>query len=386
MTHKSLLTIFFALVALFLLTGCHGHKDEPEPVSKRTVLVYMVANNTLGAWHYDDEDLTEMQKAVAAGHLGNQGRLLAYHAGRNDEPALIEITPQGPKQIKTYSDEVYSTDPERLKEILADMKKTAPAEGYGLVFWSHADGWLDGARPSDNRYKSFGDDRGTYMRLSSLADALNGQRFDFLYFDCCLMGNIETLWALRDAAPVIIASPTELSVHGMPYHQTLRHLFLDEPDYAAAARTTFEWYDKNEDFNNRDCQISVVRTDALPALARASRRILSALEAYPGRMPELQSMSVPGKTRYHVDMGDYYRRIADLAGVPTLYDEWKATLDDAVVAAYTTEFGIGSLLINTYSGLATFPIGSADDLATRGYNTSAWYRDVLADVPLYSAK
>lgn len=385
MLRKSIFNILFALLTLCAMTACR-HSDEPAPATERTILVYMVANNTLGAWGYDAEDLAEMQKAATSGHFGKTGRLIAYHAPSGGAPELIEITRQGQKQLKSYSDEVYSTDPDRLREVLVDLESLAPANGYGLVFWSHADGWLNGTSATDNRYKAFGDDRGHYMKLSSLASALSGRTFDFIYFDCCLMGNIESVWELRNASPYIIASPTELSVHGMPYHLTLQHLFLDEPDLTAAARTTYQYYRDNADFNERTCQISVISTAALDGLASASAAILSRLTAYPGNMQEVQSMSVPGKTRYHVDMGDYYRILADKAGAPELYDAWLSAKEKAVVAAFTTEWGIGSLPVDKYSGLATYPVCNEASLTTRGYDTTAWYRDVLSATPIYGSK
>jgi hypothetical protein len=59
------------LLAALLLQSCGG--SEPDggsnnvTVAKRTVLVYMVATNSLGTNKYDDDDLAEMDKAVASG-------------------------------------------------------------------------------------------------------------------------------------------------------------------------------------------------------------------------------------------------------------------------------------------------------------------------------
>lgn len=376
----------FLMCCLWMAAATSCHKDsDPDDKTQRTVLVYMVANNSLGQSRFDSEDLSEMQQAALSGHLGKRGRLLVYHHPYGDSPVLLEITAKGERQLKTYGDDIYSTSPERLREVLADVSAEAPAEGYGIVFWSHADGWLNGTNPADGRYKAFGDDRSHYMKLTTLADALSGRRFDFVYFDCCLMANIETAWELRGVTPYIIGSATELSVHGMPYHRTLRHLFAATPDVEAAARTTYEYYDEMQSASTGVCQISVIATAGLPALADASAELLATQTSWPGSLSGVQSMSVPGKTTYYVDMADYYRVLAEQSGAEATFKKWEQALAAAVPAAFTTAYGIGGLKVDKHCGLATYPIASAASLTTRGYNTCAWYADVISKVPLYAA-
>ena len=96
----SLRTIATRLLAAVAITGMSatmvscGDDDLPEPstpgteepdtppapaLGRRTVLVYMVANNSLGTnWHCDETDLQEMLKATPTG-LPDDCRLLVYH-------------------------------------------------------------------------------------------------------------------------------------------------------------------------------------------------------------------------------------------------------------------------------------------------------------------
>ncbi|MDE6116006.1 MAG: hypothetical protein K2G33_00685, partial [Duncaniella sp.] len=62
---------------------------------------------------------------------------------------------------------------------------------------------------------------------------------------------------------------------------------------------------------------------------------------------------------------------------------FNAAFDATVAGAYTTSMGIGSLVIRTYNGLGSHIILSADDVTYRGYNNCAWYREVVAESPLY---
>ncbi|MDE5651385.1 MAG: hypothetical protein K2I35_10400 [Duncaniella sp.] len=72
-----------SMLCLAVLTAC-GKNDGPTPdpddlTTHRTVLVYMVADNTLGTtWGCDQADLDEMLKAAGEGAL-NGGRLIVYH-------------------------------------------------------------------------------------------------------------------------------------------------------------------------------------------------------------------------------------------------------------------------------------------------------------------
>ena len=132
--------------------------DNPEPVPEpptevtRAVLVYMVANNSLGSSTvpgeeeygrgFDKSDLREMAKAAREGSLG-ANRLLVYHHAYLSEPRIIEITPDGERELKEYDTSELSVSTSRMTRVIDDFMELAPARNYGIVLWSHADGWLD---------------------------------------------------------------------------------------------------------------------------------------------------------------------------------------------------------------------------------------------------
>ena len=63
-------------------------------------------------------------------------------------------------------------------------------------------------------------DKDAAMTIPQLREALEGISFSFIYFDSCFMGNIESLYELRNNASAIVASPTEVLTEGMPYDKT----------------------------------------------------------------------------------------------------------------------------------------------------------------------
>lgn len=380
------ITIFCSIIAI----SC-GSSDEPgnkqEP--KRTVLVYMVADNTLGNT-YDTQDLKEMTEAVSKDCL-NGGRLIVYHSrpgtNRGNAPQLLDITKDGIVTLKDYPDDpsIYSVSPERIGEVIADTKRLAPADDYGLVLWSHANGWIEYA--DDFRARSFGDDRSRHITIGGLASALEGTYFSFIYFDCCLMGNIEVAYEFRHLTPQIVASPTELSVSGMPYNLNVPEFFaVGTPNMLLAAQNTYDWYASGQNGDNR-CQMVVINTEPIDRLAAATRDIFMKLDDYPADAQGIQGYGYDTKC-WSYDMKDYIEKIA--AGHPLLLNAWLTEFNSTIAAAHTTPNAMrvskypNTFPINSYSGLGTFVILGSDDISYRGYKNCSWYKDVVSVAPAYN--
>ena len=87
---KSILSI----VTIVFITSCsNSNNEEPEiiiPECRRTVLVYMVATNSLGAKGFDELDMEEMRTAMG-NYKGGDCRFLVYRVVYNQVPQLIEI-------------------------------------------------------------------------------------------------------------------------------------------------------------------------------------------------------------------------------------------------------------------------------------------------------
>ncbi|MCM1163000.1 MAG: clostripain-related cysteine peptidase [Muribaculaceae bacterium] len=384
---KNLSTKYLTLLLLMLfgLTACSDNNDpdQPEPPTpvSRTVLVYMVADNSLGNRGYDVDDLKEMIAAADADGF-NGGRLLVYwnciqtdasipgsSVNNNIPPRLLEIKPEKAEVLKTYPDDttIYSVDPERIAEVMTDVKTYAPADDYGLIMWSHANGWLGSeANGNTDRYRAFGDDRGYHISLPSLRKALEGNYFSFIYFDCCEMGNVESIYEFRQLTPVIAAAPTELPNPGMPYDLTIPYFFKTIPDVVGAAKATFGWYSTSSAWPW--CQLAVYDTSALDRLAAESRsaqqlRTLNAADLAP-----LQRYTNWSKC-YSYDMKSYYA----LLGAPA---SWHEALDDVVLWCASTPRSVNEIYIDTFCGLgSSAPLTDADK-SYRGYNDLQWYKAI----------
>ena len=398
---KILFPVWTLLLACMVgggVAACSGDDLPPEPGSQtvgRTVLVYMVTRNTLGSWSYDTKDLNEMKAAAATGAFG-KNRLIVFHSEYGEAPKLKEITPDGITVLKTYPENFVAVQSENMNEVIADTKALAPARNYGIVLWSHANGWLQTGikEQTDVKTKAFGDDSGKSMNVTTLARVLDGKGFDFVYFDCCFMGGVEVAYQLRNATPRIVASVSELPSNGMPYNLTLPYLMADEANLVGAANATFCDYDALSG-SSRTCTMSVIETDGLQRLASAVRDIY----AHHPKLPvssDIQAFVSTASSFYiyggeqFFDLGHYlsvltsdYEKWEDgEAGAQLSYAAATEALQDCVAYRNATpwlwEGEIDKVRIDHHCGLSTFLMDRQEDAAVKGYNELDWYRDVAS--------
>lgn len=375
-------------IIIFALSSC-SKNDEPDPVAepKCTVLVYMIADNSLGSYslNVDTRNLRQMEEAVASGAL-NGGRLLVYYDPYEAEvePRLLEITPKETVTLKTYSEGVSSVDADFMRGVLDDAASIAPAPKNWLVLWSHGTGWIESSNSRSVERQaattSFGQDLHpdrVEMKVTSLASALGKGNYDVIYFDCCFMGCVEVMYELRHAAKEIVASATELPVEGMPYNVNIPAMFADNASAQKVAENTLAYYNSPEASNN-SCTIAVVKTDELEPLAEATRAIMRT-----GVLPSYSYAAVPfyrwnGAKSYTYDFGDYINNLE--VGDHGLVDAWNAAYKKAVTYYGSTPVSY-TLDMSKFTGIGTYIVRTKSDVSLLGYENQSWYKDVVSVNP-----
>ncbi|MCM1066116.1 MAG: clostripain-related cysteine peptidase [Muribaculaceae bacterium] len=398
--------LLFLIIALASLLASCGKDDEPAPEPtpgpaeevRRTVLVYQIANRN-GLAANSTADLNEMRQGAADGLIPADGRLLVYNHRNDRAPVLVEISEAGIDTLAVYSTDLTSVSAQRMLDVFDNMCAYAPAREYGLILWGHGSGWIqDGVDEAPKR--SYGGDNGKWMNMSSLAAILTaGPAFEYLYFDCCYMAGIEVAYELAGAVPYIAFSSMEIAAEGMPYHLTLGSFFDDDACRAVvgASRITVDYYRQWEatgsrpecnpsSFSRRYCSMSVVRTDALAALAEATAQIYALTpEAYPADMKP-QPYGRGTYARLYYDFGKYLTDLCvDAGGNPRFADAKRRlaaarlALDDAVVFSDCMDRVFGTTTsIPASTGLTTYIMTAPSDAASRNYNTLGWYSDVAS--------
>lgn len=375
--------LYLFLLMIIGLSSCTSESEpkQQEP-AKRTILVYMVANNSLSSYSYYDID--EMQTAIRNYGLNN-GRLLIYHAPISDAPKLLELTVKNnivsTIEHKTYNNTTYSTDPERLEQVINDMESLAPALDYGLVLWSHSDAWREhtnsksllpttGIKPL-----SFGDDRNHYMKVTSLADVLNKHNFSFIYFDCCHMASIEVAYELRNATDFIIGSAAELPAAGMPYDENLPLLFADTPQLEQACRNTFNYYN-SQTGASKTCTISLISTEHIDELADISREIFQ-YQLFPSDYAPQPYVRNSMGACYLYDMSHFMHAITPDATTTLRYN---MAFNQVVLYNAATPYIFNELKIDNHCGIGCYIVNNLDDKIANqyGYFNQSWWKDVAS--------
>lgn len=381
---------FFQFVAFFLISliavSCDGGcSDEPggnDDPAKRTVLVYMLADNNLGStFHFDEENINAMRRAIREQDI--DGRLLILYNSKNGAPCLQEIVKnkQGYTQIDTlklYTYDFDVTEVYAMDSIMNDVERLAPANSYGLVMWSHATGWL----PNNKYYTtpaaaptSFGreGEEKAYIEIDELQDALSDHFFDFILFDACLMGSIEVAYELRNVCNYMISASTETMGAGFPYYEITPLFFEDNVNYLAICQHYYDTYiAPNPDYPyNNYGTISLVKTRELEQLAEASKNIIATTDSSAGY--NAYGIQYLDRTNVHVmyDMEHFLSQYCNDAQLTELH----TALKNAIKYKAASDYFI-SIRINRYCGLSCYIPGTGDEEVEEYYKTLDWYNRV----------
>lgn len=389
--------VYVALVMIFsscFLWSCSESDDpEPEPTKlKKTILIYAIASNNLYSNLLDDK--REILQAVENKNLDDVS-IMFYHVTPYDAPGLYEVSTNktGEKEwslIKQYDKSLYSTDPQRISEVVNEVLSTRDSNQFGLVFWGHGtgidpfssvrtlksatNGSLDSA-PVSELY-SFGCDKDSdknssysdWTNIDELADAVPDGVFDFIWFDVCYMSGIETMYQFRNKCNYFVGYVTEVYEDGMPYHLTMPYILADKTDLNGAADAFFKYY---IDKSSIPATISVVKMSEIGKIAAVCR------EAYKG-YPVVSSSNLQEYTRNGIgpfyDFGQYTWTCA-----PDIKSDIKDVLDDFVVYKKATSRGFNNKVIaeENYSGISCFLFSpTATDAKNTYYKKLDWYKAV----------
>jgi hypothetical protein len=80
--------------------------------------------------------------------------------------------------------------------------------------------------PNAEMTRHIGDSQVTRYDITELSSAIenNNIKFDYILFDACFMGNIESSYELRNVTKHIIASPCEVMGYGFPYARIMKYM------------------------------------------------------------------------------------------------------------------------------------------------------------------
>ena len=376
----------FMLLAL-AAASCSGDDDNSKKKEeatgiRRTVVMYVSAQNSLGYQQFNISDSAEI--AAGCQFLNARDQLLLY-IDDAQKPRVYRFYKgcAQPQLVRTYTTDANSSDAGVLKELLAWTVEQYPSESYGLVMWSHSDGWVpswskdynnSGYTTKGATLRSFGLDVGTggnmetdqlaggrqygyTMDIDDMAAAIeeSGMHPLFIFFDSCMMQCIEVDYALRNATDYVIASPISTPAIGANYTTMMRDaLFKDDPSaiasnyytYIMSLPATSAYYDFG-------MAISCVKTSELENFAAETRKLVSQISAL--KTDSLGNVSIQwpdmtGVTKYaEYSYTNFYRpHFYDLSHAmhnmltTEQYTQWRKALDKCITySGMSSKFYVG---------------------------------------------
>ena len=354
--------IFIAICLLSGLTSCHHDDDTPEDnTARRTVLVYMAAENNLT--RFATEDLEEMKTGSLK--LAEDQNLVIYvdKAGSLTTPYIVRAK-NGEMVDTIFMKEALSADPTTLQDVIQYTREHFPAKSYGLLLWGHASGWLVSTKDSISRTrgssilepKAYGGATGNnsssssgnyWMNIVPMAKAIqNGMGSDhlsFIFGDCCSFGCLEVAYELRNVTDYVIGSPAEVPDMGAPFDLIVPDMFIETDNfYAKIIDHYFDYYldifKNNPQYYNKkvgdlagySVPLAVVKTSGLDNLAYATSTLLGTIAEKVSTSGSLDLDKVMyyaiSQKKYSYDMYHVFKKNTSAAD----FDTWKAAFLQAV--------------------------------------------------------
>ena len=358
---------------LSVFTGWFNDKEDlpPAPVSY-TALIYMIADNSM------DSDVDYSISQLKAGARHSAGTAVVYVDRLNEAPRLFKITQAGEEvPLKSYAED-NSANIETLVEVIEETKKLVPSEKFGLVLWSHSMGWLPNGYSSGLRMtrgkaeqdfprtRYIGPDfhpgdvptSDNMIEVDELAESLPDHVAEYIWFDVCLMGCVEGLYAVRNKCNYLIASPTEVlaeadyDASGIPYAKVLPYMFGGAEELKQACRAYYNHYNGMKYDVLRSATITLVDAKQLDGLYDVVHGILG------GHLSEVESMDTSGLQAYHTkDVPGVFFDLKDMVNRLKSTDDaiLEAQLEKTVVyTEATVSFKNVAIDRNRYCGLSVY--------------------------------
>ena len=374
------------LIATFGLVSCND-KEEPDYISKKnaktSILLYAVASNNL--YPAFEDDMEEIIQGLENTDL-EEVDMLVYSVTPNSNATLKRAVRDNNGQItftllKEYKGDKYSTDPQRIANVIHNLQEYSEADNYGLILWSHGTGWVpnfsDHILPTANY--SFGQDKvdgkSDYCDIHELADAIPDNFFNYIWFDCCYMASIETYYQLRNKADFFVGSPMELAGEGNPYHIVLPYLAQSDFSLTQAVDVEYRY------FINRNIPValSIVDTSYLEDIAFLAEKAVT------GKRPsqlKLQTYHRPPLTAL-CDFGQYTTAQGASLGNSWSAENFNSLLDKLVIykAVSPTDWRNRPIDRDNYSGISVFYFEDLGTDEAEYYKGLDWFKAVYTTIP-----
>ena len=419
----NILKVILGWAAMVTVMSCEPfwcNQTDPETYNK-VMLLYSAGHNNLSS--YLKGDIEELKTGAIPTSKDENVVLVYSHfpagSGYNNpsSPTLVRLTSTKDHDVTAdtlvvFPDNSISSSAEQIENVLKYVNENFPAQSYGMIFSSHATGYLPagyyqnpdtdvfpigmgasiGRRltavpyvepeydPSLPMVKSIGQDQvGTYgeyisyeMNINDFADAIP-MKLDYLLFDACLMGGIEVAYELKDKVGKIGFSQTEVLADGFCYENLTTHLLGGEsPDLVSVCTDYFNQYEVQTGVY-QSATISLVDCSKLSPVAEICADLFNRYKKPIARLN-------PSEVQRYYRMGKHW--FYDLESIlinSGISDEelenLRSALDECIIyKAHTPKF-MSDFDIHTFSGFSMYLPCDGSLSLNEFYKNLKWNKD-----------
>lgn len=389
--------------------------------TRKVLLLYSAGFNSISS--YLKEDIEDLSKGWVPRQRRNEDVILVYshqpssrgQYSKKTSPVLFRLysTSEGAvvrDTLAVYEPGTISASSPQLHEVLSYVKEEFPAKSYGMIFSSHATGYLpsgfyskpDGYIFSESMMRRQGLDRPAapvpvpYMEpeqnpglpavksvgqdvdgslsyemdIRDFADAIP-MKLDYILFDACLMGGIEVAYELAGKCDKVGFSQAEVLAEGFNYTTLASHLLGNKlsSDPYSVCEDYFTQYDIQSGVY-RSATISLIDCNSLEPLAHTCRVLFDKYHE------QIQSLDPSVVQRFYRSSRHWFydlQSIMENAGMTSdEKEELEAALDLCILYKGATPSFMQEFYIDTFSGFSMYLPSHGHPQLDKYYKTLKW--------------
>ncbi|MBE9467988.1 MAG: T9SS type A sorting domain-containing protein [Bacteroidetes bacterium] len=326
-------------------------KAGEPPVVDWTYMLYLYEDGT------DLDGSADINEWEVNGSIEDHvNYILLYDAQNDAKDGIYYVQKDQEGDNATIVSQIVSTelgtDPNMndwhtLRDFMMWTKNNYPAQHYGLAVWDHGSGIFKSQITKDITKGCVGS-----MKLWEMDNALDeftfliGRKIDIVGFDVCLLGQIETVYQLKDYADYVIASEKTEPGDGWDYENGFSELTLNSNLSASQLATNIvDAYisSYSSDVTQAATSTAALESDLIPALNAFSNQLIFYLFAYKTQIKNARDNAWNSTyNATHKDLGDFALNIKNTASLPQNLKDAAQGVLDAISIAVIAEGHIGN--------------------------------------------
>ena len=394
-----------AVMTIAGLGSCSEEAFDVDSVNKQTILVFLPwsgGTTSIGLTKYLSNNIDSICAGIVDRKGLNNTRVMVFFSKDANSSTLYDLQYDAASKsvnriaVKSYDGTSYNSA-EGFASILNEVKQDAEALNYALIVgghgcgWTYTDDWTDYPNNAKKFHVQFNKDAnnprtrffGSVSRKENAIDVttlaegirLSGIKMQYILFDACYMGNVETAYELKDVTNYLIASSSEILAAGVPYRSLWSYLNTATPSYSSFVNGVVNFY-KNS--NNPYCDLAAIDCRELDNLASVMKEInskytlnasipLDSIQPLDGFLPHLT-----------FDLGVY---VDSLAPSGYMKEQFTNQLKKTVKAAEHTDYVItdlnlyrdNTIQVKSYCGLSISD-PSQHPVVLKGREKTGWWK------------